>query len=189
MKNYVIRRSLAGILAATVVVMGFSGCGGAANTNSTDKADTTVESADDAEETADAADDTAGLTEVAETSDGIYGTYLRAGDKDQIGTTDDNGLLNVIAYETSAEGDKLLIFGSMNYKNDRAQDPISVSDDEKHVFDVNDDTVFRLCGGAADPEVIDRTDFALKLQELADSGLYLEIEVSGGVIVQADLCS
>ena len=196
MNNNVYRKYLAGILAASaVVMMAFSGCGGAAKTDSanTDSAATEAVSEEATDDTEEVADDTSpadyGVPEAAETTDGIYSTYLRASDRDLIGKLDDDDMLYVIAYDTSAEGNKLLVFGSMNYKNVREQDPISVSDDEKHVFDVTDDTEFSLSGGVEDPRIVTADEFAKQLQEQSDSGLYLELEVSGGVVVKAMIAS
>ncbi len=120
-----------------------------------------------------------------ENADGIYGSYLKSSDAGMIGTTDEYGLLYKVVYWSSLSDGTLSLAGSMDCRNVREQDPISVSDDLMHVFTVNDSTVYQMVGGDAGPENVSMTDFAGYLNDCSDSGLYIEVEVKDGVVTTA----
>ena len=124
-----------------------------------------------------------------EKSDGIYGAHLKSSDKDKIGTTDEFGLMYTVVYKAILSEDTLNLVGSMNYKNVREQDPISVSDDLNHVFTVDGDTVYQMEGGEDGPEKVSMDEFAGYLKDLIDSGLYVEVEVKDGVVKVASIAA
>ena len=75
----------------------------------------------------------------------------------------------------------------MDYRNYKEQDPITISSDRKHIFAVNENTVYQMVGGDDGPEVISKEEFATNLKEMIDSGLFLEVEVSNGVVTTASI--
>lgn len=125
--------------------------------------------------------------EEEENADGFYGSYLKSSDENKIGTTDENGLLYKVVYRAVFVEDKLYLSGSMDYRNSKDQDAISVSDDLTHVFTVNLDTVYQMVGGEDGPETVTYDEFAGYLKDCSDSGLYVEVEVSGGVVKTASI--
>lgn len=120
-----------------------------------------------------------------EKADGFYGAYLKSSDENKIGTTDENGMLYKIVYRSLLVDDALYLVGSMDYRNFKDQDAISVSDDLMHVFTVNDSTVYQMVGGENGPETVTMDEFAGYLDDCSDSGLYVEVEVNGGVVKTA----
>ena len=127
------------------------------------------------------------VSEEVEKSDGIYGSYLKTSDKDKVGKTDEYGLLYKVVYKSSLNGDTLNLVGTMDYRNTREQDPISVSDDLSHVFTINDKTVFQMNGGDNGPENVSMDEFTGYLKTCSDSGLYVEVEVKDGVAVTVSI--
>ena len=134
-------------------------------------------------------DDAATAAIVQETADGFYGATMQASEKDKVGTQDDYGVFYKIVYDGHFDGDSLIISGSMDYRNFQGQDSITVSDDQAHVFTVDDNTVYQLVGGEVGPEIITKEDFGNYLKDVIDSGLFLEIEISGGVVKTASMMS
>ena len=127
--------------------------------------------------------------EETEASDGFYGAYLMASDRDKIDTADEWGVMNKIVYKATLKDDKLTACGSMDYRNSRDQDSITVSSDLTHVFTVDDNTAYQMLGGEDGPEVVSKEEFAGYLESLIDTGLFLEIEVNGGVVASASISS
>ena len=122
-----------------------------------------------------------------EKADGVYGAYLKVSDKDKIGTTNEAGVFYEIVYDASINGDELIASGAMDYRNFKEQDPITVSSNLKHIFVVNESTIYQMVGGEDGPEVISKEEFATNLKEMIDSGLFLEVEVSNGVVTTASI--
>ena len=119
-----------------------------------------------------------------ETADGFMGSFLLASDKDKIDTTNDYGVLYRVIYSASLEGDELTACGSMDYRNFKDQDPITISSDIKHIFKVDDNTVYQK-DGENGTETITKEEFAGFLDSRKDSGMYFEVEISGGVVKTA----
>ena len=61
-----------------------------------------------------------------ETADGFMSSFLLASDRDKIDTTNDYGVFYRVVYEASLEGDELIACGSMDYRNSREQDSITI---------------------------------------------------------------
>ena len=139
----------------------------------------------------DAADasDVSDVPKETENADGVYGAYLKSSDESKIGATDEYGLLYTVVYKSQLSEDTLSLTGSMDYRNSREQDPISVSDDLMHVFTVNDSTVYQMIGGDAGPENVSKAEFAGYLADCADSGLYIEVEVKDGAVTTVSISS
>ncbi len=116
-----------------------------------------------------------------ETADGVMGSFLLASDRDKIDTTNDYGVFYRVIYEASLEGDELTACGSMDYRNSRDQDPITISSDLRHVFKVDENTVYQKAGEQG-TETISREEFAEYLETRKDSGMYFEVQISGGVV-------
>jgi len=131
------------------------------------------------------ADDTSVPAEY-ETADGFMSSFLLASDRDKIDTTNDYGVLYRVVYEASLEGDELIACGSMDYRNTREQDSITISSDLKHVFKVDDSTVYQK-GGEESIETISKEEFAELLGSRKDSGMFLGIEIKNGVVTTAEL--
>ena len=127
------------------------------------------------------------VPEEIEKADGFYGSYLKSSDEDKIGKTDEYGLLNKVVYKSLLVDDTLYLVGSMDYRNFKDQDPITVSDDLSHVFTVNDKTVYQMNGGEDVPENVSMEEFAGYLKSCADSGLYVEVEIKDGVAVSVSI--
>ena len=53
-------------------------------------------------------------------------SLLLAFDRDKIDTTNDYGVFYRVVYEASLEGDELIACGSMDYRNSREQDSITI---------------------------------------------------------------
>ena len=121
-----------------------------------------------------------------ETADGFMGSFLLASDRDKIDTTNDYGVFYRVIYEASIEGDELKASGSMDYRNFKDQDPITISSDVTHVFKVDDNTVYQK-EGEAGTETVSKEDFAGLLDSRKDSGMFFEVEISGGVVKTATL--
>ena len=121
-----------------------------------------------------------------ETADGFMSSFLLASDRDKIDTTNDYGVFYRVVYEASLEGDELIAYGSMDYRNSRDQDSITISSDLKHIFKVNDNTVYRK-GGEESTEPVSKEEFAALLDSLKNSGMFLGIETKNGVVTTAEL--
>ena len=121
-----------------------------------------------------------------ETADGVMGSFLLASDRDTIDTTNDYGVLYRVVYKATLEGDELTACGSMDYRNSKDQDPITISSDVTHVFKVDDNTVY-LKGGEGGEETVSKEEFAGYLDSRKDSGMYFEVEISGGTVRTAQI--
>ncbi|MBQ6408789.1 MAG: hypothetical protein IJJ64_12220 [Butyrivibrio sp.] len=121
------------------------------------------------------------VTVEEETSDGVFGAYLMKADKDKIGTTNEYGLLYTVIYAGEFQDGSFSVDGALSYKNDPAQDTISVSDDVKHVFKTDENTVYQMIGGEDGPEDVTREEFIEHFNNCLEVGLYFEATVSDGV--------
>lgn len=134
------------------------------------------------------ADSSSSVSVENETSDGFMGSFLLASNKNMIDTTNDYGELYRVIYEATIDGDELIACGSMDYRNSKDQDPITISSDVKHVFKIDYNTVYQK-DGEAGTEIISKEDFAELLDIRKDSGMYFEVEISGGVVKTARLAA
>ena len=123
-----------------------------------------------------------------ETADGFMSSFLLASDRDLIDTTNDYGVFYRVVYEASLEDDELRACGSMDYRNDKGQDPITISSDLTHIFKVDDNTEYRK-GTEGGDQTIAKEEFAELLEIRKDSGMYFEVEISGGVVKSAYLAA
>lgn len=123
-----------------------------------------------------------------ETADGFMGSFLLASDRNMIDTTNDYGVFYRVIYKASIEGDELIACGSMDYRNFKDQDPITISSDVTHIFKVDENTVYQK-QGEAELETISKEEFAGYLDSRKDSGMYFEVEISGGVVRTALISS
>ena len=123
-----------------------------------------------------------------ETSDGFMGSFLLASDRDKIDTTNDYGVLYRVVYKASIEGDELIACGSMDYRNFKDQDPITISSDVTHIFKLDENTVYQK-QGEGDLETLTKEEFADYLGSRKDSGMYFEVEISGGVVKTVQILS
>ena len=121
-----------------------------------------------------------------ETADGFMSSFLLASDRDLIDTTNDYGVFYRIIYEASLEDDELRACGSMDYRNFKDQDSITISSDLTHVFKVDDHTEYRK-GTEVGDQIIAKEEFAELLESRKNSGMFLEVEISGGVVKTAYL--
>ena len=121
-----------------------------------------------------------------ETADGFMSSFLLASDRDLIDTTNDYGVFYRIIYEASLEDDELRACGSMDYRNYKDQDSITISSDLTHVFKVDDHTEYRK-GTEVGDQIISKEEFAELLESRKDSGMFFEVEISGGVVKTAYL--
>ena len=115
--------------------------------------------------------------------------YLRASDKDSAGEPDESGVLQAIIYEAYIEDDILTVKGVTNFRNDIDQDPVGMNDVDEAAFIITDQTVFQMVGGEDGPEDVTKEEFAQYLKDCADSGLLLDIQVSGAQVVVAQICA
>ena len=123
-----------------------------------------------------------------ETSDGFMGSFLQASDRDKIDTTNDYGVLYRVVYKASIEGDELIACGSMDYRNFKDQDPVTISSDVTHIFKLDENTVYQK-QGEGDLETLTKEEFADYLNSRKDSGMYFEVEISGGVVKTVQILS
>ena len=123
-----------------------------------------------------------------ETADGFMGSFLLASDRALIDTTNEYGVFYRVVYEAALEGDELRACGSMDYRNFKDQDPITISPDLTHVFKVDDHTEYRK-GTEAGDQSISKEEFAELLESRRDSGMFFEVEISGGVVKSAYLAA
>ena len=123
-----------------------------------------------------------------ETADGFMSSFLLASDRDLIDTTNDYGVFYRVVYEASLEDDELRACGSMDYRNDKGQDPITISSDLTHIFKVDDNTEYRK-GTEGGDQTIAKEEFAELLEIRKNSGMYFEVEISGGVVKSAYLAA
>ena len=137
------------------------------------------------EETAAPAADAAAPVEY-ETADGFMASFLLASDRELIDTFNEYGVLYRVVYAASLEGDELKACGSMDYRNFKGQDPITISSDLTHVFKVDENTEYRK-GTETGDQTITKEEFAELLESRKDSGMYFEVELSGGVVKSAYL--
>ena len=121
-----------------------------------------------------------------ETADGFMSSFLLASDRDLIDTTNDYGVFYRIIYEASLEDDELRACGSMDYRNFKDQDSITISSDLTHIFKVDDHTEYRK-GTEVGDQIISKEEFAELLESRKDSGMFFEVEISGGVVKTAYL--
>ena len=123
-----------------------------------------------------------------ETADGFMSSFLLASDRDLIGTTNDVGVFYRVVYEASLEEDELRACGSMDYRNFKGQDSITISSDLTHIFKVDDHTEYRK-GTEVGDQTISREEFAELLESRKNSGMFFEVEISGGVVKTAYLAA
>ena len=121
-----------------------------------------------------------------ETADGFMSSFLLASDRDLIDTTNDYGVFYRIIYEASLEDDELRACGSMDYRNFKDQDSITISSDLTHIFKVDDHTEYRK-GTEVGDQIISKEEFAELLESRKNSGMFFEGEISGGVVKTAYL--
>ncbi len=123
-----------------------------------------------------------------ETADGFMGSFLLASDRGLIDTTNEYGVFYRVVYEASLKGDELTACGSMDYRNFKDQDPITISSDLTHVFKVDDNTVYRK-GTEEGDKNISKEEFAELLESRKNSGMFFEVEISGGTVKTAYLAA
>lgn len=123
-----------------------------------------------------------------ETADGFMSSFLLASDRDLIDTTNEYGVFYRIVYEASLEGDELRACGSMDYRNFKGQDSITISSDLTHIFKVDDHTEYRK-GTEVGDQIISKEEFAELLESRKNSGMFFEVEISGGVVKTAYLAA
>ncbi len=123
-----------------------------------------------------------------ETADGFMRSFLLASQRDLIGTTNDLGEFYRVIYAASLEGNELTVCGSMDYRNFKDQDTIYITDDLTHIFKVDDSTVYRK-GTETGNVTIQKEEFAELLESRKNSGMFLEVEVGGGVVKSAYLAA
>ena len=123
-----------------------------------------------------------------ETADGFMSSFLLASDRDLIDTTNDYGVFYRIIYEASLEDDELRACGSMDYRNFKDQDSITISSDLTHIFKVDDHTEYRK-GTEVGDQIISKEEFAELLESRKNSGMFFEVEISGGVVKSAYLAA
>lgn len=121
-----------------------------------------------------------------ETADGFMSSFLLASDRDLIDTTNDYGVFYRIIYEASLEDDELRACGSMDYRNFKDQDSITISSDLTHIFKVDDHTEYRK-GTEVGDQIISKEEFVELLESRKNSGMFFEVEISGGVVKTAYL--
>lgn len=121
-----------------------------------------------------------------ETADGYMGSFLLSSQKDKIDTTNDYGEFYRVIYKASIEGDKLIACGSMDYRNSKDQDPVSISSDVTHVFKTEANTVY-LRGTEEGDETVSKEEFAEYLDIRKDSGMFFGVEIKDGVVTMAEL--
>ena len=112
--------------------------------------------------------------------------FLLASDRDLIDTTNEYGVFYRIVYEASLEGDELRACGSMDYRNFKGQDSITISSDLTHIFKVDEQTEYRK-GTEVGDQIISKEEFAELLESRKDSGMFFEVEISDGVVKTAYL--
>ena len=123
-----------------------------------------------------------------ETADGFMSSFLLASDRDRIDTTNEYGVFYRIVYEASLEGDELRACGSMDYRNFKGQDSITISSDLTHIFKVDDNTVY-MKGTEEGDKTISKEEFAELLESRKNSGMFFEVELSGGIVKTAYLAA
>ena len=89
-------------------------------------------------------------------------SFLLSAERDKIDTTNEYGVFYRIVYEASLEGDELRACGSMDYRNFKGQDSINISSDLKHIFKVDDNTVYQK-GGEESTDTVSKEKFAEEL--------------------------
>lgn len=124
-----------------------------------------------------------------EDADGFMGSFLLSSDRDKIGTTDEFGVFYRVVYRASIDGDELTVCGSMDYRNFKDQDPITITDDQTHIFEVTDSTVYVMDGAESGKNNVSKEEFAGLLDKLKDSGVFLEVEVANGTVATATIIS
>ena len=113
-------------------------------------------------------------------------SFLLASDRELIDTANDYGVFYRVVYEASLEDDELRACGSMDYRNFKDQDSITISTDLTHVFKVDDNTVYRK-GTEVGDQTITKEEFAELLEIRKNSGMFFEVEISNGVLKTAYL--
>lgn len=121
-----------------------------------------------------------------ETADGFMSSFLLSTERDKIDTTNEYGTFYRVIYEASLEGDELIVCGSMDYRNSMAQDSIYISSDLKHIFKVDDNTIYQK-GGEESTDTVSKEEFAKLLNERKDSGMFVGVETKNGVVTTAML--
>lgn len=130
--------------------------------------------------------DTSSAAVEYETADGYMGSFLLSSEKDKIDTANDYGELYRVVYNATIEGDELIACGSMDYRNSKDQDPVTISSDVTHIFKTDADTVY-LKGTEEGSETVSKEDFAEYLDSRKDSGMFFGVEVKNGIVTTAEL--
>lgn len=157
----------------------------AADTQSDETADTAADISSDEPTSGESANPSSDTTSDLPIEDEIYdcvlgATILDTG-RDLIGTTNDVGVLYSVVYKGEFTDDGFTLYGSMDIKNFREQDPISVSDEQAHVFHTDGSTVYQMIGGEDGPEDVSREDFIANFNNCVKVGMYMEVEVKNGI--------
>lgn len=129
--------------------------------------------------------------EEAEEDDGTYwlSGYLKSSEKDKSGEPDEYGVIQPIIYVAKIDGDSLIIEGTTNFRNEESQDPVGMGPGDYAEFIITDETVFQMVGGEYGPETVTKEEFAGYLESCADSGILLDLKITGAKVTIAKIRS
>ena len=130
-----------------------------------------------------------GQTEAPEEDDGSYwlSGYLLSSEKDKSGEPDENGNPQPIGYVAKIDGDSFIVEGATNMRQKESDEAVEMCPGDSAEFIITDETVFQMCGGEDGPETVTKDEFAGYLESCADSGLLLDLQITGAKVTMAKI--
>ena len=179
------------LVLALTLSLSLVGCG-QTEAPASSEADQTVETTEstetlNTEDSTEASDST--VTEEAEEDDGSYwlSGHLLSSEKDKSGEPDENGNPQPIVYVAKIDGDSFIVEGATNMRQKESDEAVEMGPGDSAEFIITDETVFQMCGGEDGPETVTKDEFAGYLESCADSGLLLDLQITGAKVTMAKI--
>ncbi len=179
------------LILALTLSLSLVGCG-KTEAPASSEAEQTVESTEvlDTEDSTEASDSAVTDETSEETSDdGSYwlSGYLLSSEKDKSGEPDENGNPKPIVYVAKIDGDSFIVEGATNMRQKESDEAVEMGPGDSAEFIITDETVFQMCGGEDGPETVTKDEFAGYLESCADSGLLLDLQITGAKVTMAKI--
>ena len=100
---------------------------------------------------------------------------------------DENGNPQPIVYVAKIDGDSFIVEGATNMRQKESDEAVEMCPGDSAEFIITDETVFQMCGGEDGPETVTKDEFAGYLESCADSGLLLDLQITGAKVTMAKI--
>ncbi|MBO6283903.1 MAG: hypothetical protein J6M63_08245 [Pseudobutyrivibrio sp.] len=85
------------------------------------------------------------------------------------------------------DGDSFIVEGATNMRQKESDEAVEMGPGDSSEFIITDETVFQMCGGEDGPETVTKDEFAGYLESCADSGLLLDLQITGAKVTMAKI--